>query len=382
METIAKILRTLRTERGYTQTEVAAALNLTSQAVSKWENGSGMPDVTQLVPLADFYGVTVDCLLGRKDDAAEREVTEFIEKYNHNTLYPVQLYMEEHGITIKEAFTAVLDEARRLMKKYPNNYRLMDCACCILFFAPKEGGFSEAEGYALNGELAEIAEKILEECTDSKLRNRAIWILSVTYPYQNRYADVKKLAELVPDMYTCREAVMCDAAEWDSKERRMYCELYLKRSMLNVNYELRDYYKDYNTNKFPSDQVLALTEMEWKIIHAYQDHGDFDLWCTFGLFGNRMHAARAALVLGRPDDAARMVEEAIDMLAVSIANDSNVFTSSFMTHTGERTPFVKERDHKEIRKSFAEFAESDAARDFRETDEFAVLCRRLDEILS
>ncbi len=39
METIAGILRTLRTERGYTQTEVAAALNLTSQAVSKWENG-------------------------------------------------------------------------------------------------------------------------------------------------------------------------------------------------------------------------------------------------------------------------------------------------------------------------------------------------------
>lgn len=340
-----------------------------------------MPDVTQLVPLADFYGVTVDRLLGRKDDAAEREVTEFIEKYSHNTLYPVQLYRDHHNITIKEAFTAVLNESRRLMKKYPNNYRLLDCACSILFFAPKEGGFSEAEGYALNGELVEIAEKILEECTDSKLRNQAIWFLVATYPYQNRYADVKKLAELVPDMYTCREAVLCDSAEWDSEEQRMYRELYLKRSMLNVTYELRGYYQ-YQADKISPEEIFALTEMEWKIFNAYQDHGDFDLWRTCRLFYNRMHAARAALVLGRPDDAARMVEEAIDMLAVSIANDSNVFTSSFMTHTGERTPFLKERDHKEIRKSFTEFAESDAARDFRETPVLAELRRRLDEVLT
>ncbi len=381
MNMIAEILRTLRNERGYTQTEVAAALNLTSQAVSKWENGSGMPDVTQLVPLAEFYGVTVDCLLGRKDDATEREVTEFIEKYNHNTLYPVQLYRDQHNITIKEAFTAVLNEARRLMKKYPNNYRLLDCACHILFFAPKEGGFSEAEEYTLNSELVEIAEKMLAECTDSKLRNQAIWFLVVTYPYQNRYADVKKLAELVPDMYTCREAVMCDAAKWDSKERRMYCELYLKRSMLNVTYELRDYYQ-YKTDKTSPEEILALMEMEWKILNAYQDHGDFDLWRTCGLFSNRMRAARTALILGRPDDAARMVGEAIDMLTVSIANDSKVFTSSFMTHTGERTPFLKERDHKGIRRSFAEFADSDAARDFRETQEFDSLRSRLEEILN
>lgn len=381
MNTIAEILRTLRNERGYTQTEVAAALNLTSQAVSKWENGSGMPDVIQLVPLAEFYGVTVDCLLGRKDDAAEREVTEFIEKYNHNTLYPVQLYRDQYNITIKEAFTAVLNEARRLMKKYPKNYRLLDCACSILFFAPKEGGFSDTEGYALNSELVEIAEKMLAECTDSKLRNQAIWFLVATYPYQNRYADVKKLAELVPDMYTCREAVLCDAAEWDSDEKRMYCELYLKRSMLNVTYELRDYYK-YRNKNISSEEILALTEMEWKILNAYQDHGDFDLWRTCGLFANRIHAARIALILGRPEDAVRMVGEAMDMLAVSAANESRVFTSSFMTHTGERTPFLKERDHKEIRRVFNEFAESDAARDFRGTPEFAAFCSRLEEILN
>lgn len=379
METIADILRTLRTERGYTQTEVAAALNLTSQAVSKWENGSGLPDVTQLVPLSDFYGVTVDRLLGRKDNAAEKEVSEFIERYNHNTLYPVQLYRDQHNISIREAFSEILNEARRLMKKYPNNYRLMECSCSILFFAPKEGGFNDADSHVLNDELIEIAEKMLAECTDSKLRNQAIWFLTVTYPYQNRYADVKKLAEMVPDMYTCREAVLCDAADWNSEEHRMYCELYLKRSMLNVRYELQSFYQ---YRKLPPEEILALTEMEWKIYNAYQDHGDFDLWRTAGLFHNRMIAARTALFLGQPDNAACMLREAIDMLFVSITNPSDKFSSSFMTHTGERTPFLKERDHKGIRKSFDEFATSDEAHDFCKTEEFAALRRRLDEILA
>ena len=44
MEQIGEILRRLRTKRGFTQTEVASAISVTSQAVSKWENGSGCPD--------------------------------------------------------------------------------------------------------------------------------------------------------------------------------------------------------------------------------------------------------------------------------------------------------------------------------------------------
>lgn len=53
----------LRKEKGLTQKELAQQLFLSDKAVSKWERGLSMPDITLLVPLADALGVTVTELL-------------------------------------------------------------------------------------------------------------------------------------------------------------------------------------------------------------------------------------------------------------------------------------------------------------------------------
>lgn len=63
---IAATLRRLRKERGVSQTGLAAALYVSQQAVSKWETGTAEPDMRGLQALADFYGVTTDCVLGRE----------------------------------------------------------------------------------------------------------------------------------------------------------------------------------------------------------------------------------------------------------------------------------------------------------------------------
>ena len=57
-------LRELRKEKGYSQEELAYRLNVTRQTVSKWENGSAMPDLKKLTELAEFFGVSMDTLLG------------------------------------------------------------------------------------------------------------------------------------------------------------------------------------------------------------------------------------------------------------------------------------------------------------------------------
>ena len=64
-KSIGSIIKELRTERGMTQTELAQRLHITTQAISKWENGLSMPDVALLVPLADAFGVSIDVLFGR-----------------------------------------------------------------------------------------------------------------------------------------------------------------------------------------------------------------------------------------------------------------------------------------------------------------------------
>lgn len=56
-------IRRLRQEKGLTQQQLGERLNVSSKTVSKWETGAGLPDVTQLSPLAEVLGVTVDELL-------------------------------------------------------------------------------------------------------------------------------------------------------------------------------------------------------------------------------------------------------------------------------------------------------------------------------
>lgn len=59
--------RTLRRERNMSQEQIAAALGVTAQAVSKWECAISYPDIEVLVALADLFGVSVDRLLRGTD---------------------------------------------------------------------------------------------------------------------------------------------------------------------------------------------------------------------------------------------------------------------------------------------------------------------------
>ena len=57
-------LKALRKQKGYSQEEAAARLNVVRQTVSKWEKGLSVPDVDMLVKLADLYEISVADLLG------------------------------------------------------------------------------------------------------------------------------------------------------------------------------------------------------------------------------------------------------------------------------------------------------------------------------
>ena len=67
---------TFRKEKNLTQSELAELIGVSTQAVSKWETGSGMPDISQIVPLARVLAISTDKLLGHTDLAFEKEVTE------------------------------------------------------------------------------------------------------------------------------------------------------------------------------------------------------------------------------------------------------------------------------------------------------------------
>ncbi|MBQ8604103.1 MAG: helix-turn-helix transcriptional regulator [Oscillospiraceae bacterium] len=64
MNSIAKNIKELRTEKGWTQQQLADMLFVTRQAVSNWENGKTEPDADTLMKIADIMQVDVNKIIG------------------------------------------------------------------------------------------------------------------------------------------------------------------------------------------------------------------------------------------------------------------------------------------------------------------------------
>lgn len=65
-------LLALRKKKGLTQADLAKELNVTYQAVSRWENGDNIPDVDTLISISNFYNISLDKLLKHEDVKAKK----------------------------------------------------------------------------------------------------------------------------------------------------------------------------------------------------------------------------------------------------------------------------------------------------------------------
>ena len=66
---IAEIIRNKRREKNVTQDELAQALGVTFQSVSRWENGVAYPDIELIPKIALYFEITTDELLGANEEA-------------------------------------------------------------------------------------------------------------------------------------------------------------------------------------------------------------------------------------------------------------------------------------------------------------------------
>ena len=73
----------LRNKNGITQETFAEKLDVTRQSVQKWESGAGLPTIDKLIAIATMFGVTMDYLCDRNDEAVSdgRTDKEYIPDY-------------------------------------------------------------------------------------------------------------------------------------------------------------------------------------------------------------------------------------------------------------------------------------------------------------
>ena len=166
---IGAFLRDLRKGRNLTQEELAGRFGVTQRSVSRWENGTTMPDISIMIELADFYDIDIrDLLRGeRKSDEMEENLKE--------TLVMVADYTEA-------------DKERILNKVYVCGQGMLICSVVsmLLFFINPFTGYN----LALTPFLLILAGGILAINTllagmqlkgrMSKERNRKLIRISIT----------------------------------------------------------------------------------------------------------------------------------------------------------------------------------------------------------
>ena len=145
---IGKRIQQLRREKNLTQEQAAAALGVTSAAVSKWETNAAMPDVGMLCPLARLLGVTVDVLLDFRPALTPEEINALLE--DRRRLF--------EGKRAPEAAAS----CEALLREYPGDLQLK-CAVAGLYIMYLT---ALADEDWMEGQL-ERAVQLLEECRES-----------------------------------------------------------------------------------------------------------------------------------------------------------------------------------------------------------------------
>lgn len=149
--TIGANIKRLRTAKNITQEELSLAMNVTCAAVSKWERGETYPDITLLQPLAYFFGVTLDQLMGYSEEKIKAEIKEAISEY-------IKHRNDKTG----------RDIIVKAYHDYPNDYYIMH-----YYMWDIGGNFADNDPAVLinhKDEFLAICEKILDGCTEENLR--------------------------------------------------------------------------------------------------------------------------------------------------------------------------------------------------------------------
>ena len=73
--TLGQRIVSLRGERGWSQEDLAQALEVSRQSVSKWETDRSVPELDKLIKLSDLFGLTLDQLVRGEDEAPEKPQT-------------------------------------------------------------------------------------------------------------------------------------------------------------------------------------------------------------------------------------------------------------------------------------------------------------------
>ena len=190
MINLGEKIKTLRKQKNISQEVFAGYLGVSFQAVSKWENGNTMPDVTMIPAIASFFGVTTDELFDFNLYEIEKSIDAIVSE--HAKYWYTDIKMAEQII-------------RDGLKKYPGNDILLTCLMGVLLDRGQ------------NEEIITIGRALTESTKHDDLRFDAYRIMAMTYKNQGEYQAAKDAIEKIPEIYFSKLEVAARLLEGDEK---------------------------------------------------------------------------------------------------------------------------------------------------------------------
>lgn len=168
---IGNKIKELRKQRGITQEQLANAIGISFQAVSKWENNIALPDITLVPLLANYFAVSMDELFDFSLDEMEKEIEEIVDE--------AYKYRESDY----EKSRKIIEEG---LKKYPENDILLNN---LLYVMPDPD------------ETIEVASKLIEKTNDNEVKYDALRFLAYAYKKKGDLISAQAAIEQIPEIY-------------------------------------------------------------------------------------------------------------------------------------------------------------------------------------
>lgn len=167
-------IKSLRKEKNISQEVLAQYLGVTFQAVSKWENGAALPDLTLVPAIALFFGVSTDQLFDINLMEVEKQV----------------LRIRDEAVDYRDSDPARCEQLlREGLEKFPGNDILLNNLLYVMR-APER-----------REETVTLCKSLIEGTKDEAVKYDACRILAETYRDMGEYELAKAALEQIPEVY-------------------------------------------------------------------------------------------------------------------------------------------------------------------------------------
>jgi len=182
---IGENIKHLRKKKGITQETLADHMHVSTAAVSKWERNESFPDISMVIPLASYFGVSTDELLGLDAAKNEEKITQYLEDANH---------LAALG-KVYERF----ELATKAYNEFPNDWRIVELYMWQLNYDPNcKNPYGDK---VHKEELYRLCERVLDECNIDQTRYAALSIIGGLYILDGQKEKAIATAKRFPDYW-------------------------------------------------------------------------------------------------------------------------------------------------------------------------------------